>query len=125
MRTSPKAVAMLAAVLASLLLVGCTSVGRVGIVTRGSADPGALLKGQRFFHEVGPAEARACRFLALGIIPGGNADIQEATDKALDKTGGDALINVTTANSLYAFLPIYNVLSVGCTTVKGTAIAYD
>ncbi|MFA6318221.1 MAG: hypothetical protein WC943_12470 [Elusimicrobiota bacterium] len=125
MKTSHRTITILGAALVSLLLTGCTSVGRVGLVTRGSADPGGLLKGQRRFHEVGPAEARSCRFLALGLIPGGNGDIQSAADKALAKSGGDALINVTTANSLYGFLPIYNVLSVGCTTVKGTAIAFN
>ncbi|MBI5209143.1 MAG: hypothetical protein HY927_04125 [Elusimicrobia bacterium] len=118
-------VTIAAALAVALLLDGCTSVGRVGLLTRGSADPGGLLKGQRHFHEVGPAEARSCRFLALGLIPAGNGDIQAAADKALAKSGGDALINVTTANSLYGFIPVYNVLSVGCTTVKGTAIAFN
>ena len=125
MRPPSKTITILAAAIVSLLLAGCTSVGRVGLVTRGAADPGELLKGRKPFHEVGPSEARSCRFLALGLIPGGDADIQTAADKALRKSGGDALINVTTANSLYGFLPIYNVLSIGCTTVKGTAIAFN
>lgn len=38
-------------------------------------------------------------------------------------SSGDALVNVSTSSSLYGFIPIYNVLSFTCTTVRGTAIA--
>jgi hypothetical protein len=43
----------------------------------------------------------------------------------LASSGGDALVNVSTATSLYGFVPVYNVFSFTCTTVKGTAIKFE
>ncbi len=85
----------------------------------------AALRTSRVYRELGPAEARSCRLFVLGLVPAGNADIQAATDKALKKTGADALVNVATSNSLYGFFPLYNVVSVTCTTVKGTAVKFE
>lgn len=109
-------------VVAVLLLGGCVSVGQLGIITKSSSDAAGLLRSGRQFKELGPAEGKACRHFFLAAIPWGNADIQAAVDNALDPIGGDALINVTTSNSLYGFIPIYNVYSFACTTVRGTAI---
>ncbi len=106
-------------------LPGCTSVGNVGIISKSSADPGAFLRNSRVYKDLGPAEARVCRFFIIGLVPAGNADIQAATDKALKKSGADALVNVATSNSLYGFFPLYNVLSVTCTTVKGSAVKFE
>jgi hypothetical protein len=44
---------------------------------------------------------------------------------ALTKVEGDALINVTVSNSLYGFVPIYNVFSYTCTDVNGIAIKFE
>jgi hypothetical protein len=35
------------------------------------------------------------------------------------------LINVTTSSSLYGFIPVYNILSFTCTTVKGIAVKFQ
>jgi hypothetical protein len=43
-------------------------------------------------------------------------------DKALAPSGGDALVNVTVSNSLYTFIPIYNLFSYACTEVRGIAV---
>ena len=110
-----------------LLLVitaGCTSTGTLGIVTKASANPAALLQSAREFDELGLASGRACRHFVIGIIPFGNSTLEDAVNSALEKTGGDALINVTTSSSLYGFIPIYNVYSFTCTAVRGTAIKF-
>lgn len=112
--------------LAVLALGGCSTVGSLGIVARSSSDAASMLKNGRPFKEVGLAEGRACRYFLLGAIPFGDADVQTATDRALASIGGgDALLNVTTQNSLYGFIPVYNVWSQSCTTVKGMAIRFQ
>jgi hypothetical protein len=111
---------------AALALGGCSTVGSLGIVARSSSDAASLLKNGRPFKEAGFAQGRACRYFLLGIIPFGDADIQTAADRALASVGGgDALINVTTENSLYGFIPVYNICSQSCTTVKGMAIRFQ
>ncbi len=107
-----------------LLVSGCSSTGRLGIVTKSSADPGRILASAQGFEELGAAEGQACRHFVIGIIPFGNSDVEKAVNVALEKTGGDALINVSTETSLYGFIPIYNVYAFTCTTVKGTAIKF-
>src|SRR5580692_4756193 len=92
--------------LAVLALGACTSVGQVGLITRSSIDPAALLRSGRQFKDLGPAHGRACRFLALGAFPWGDADLQTVVDQALARKGGDALVSVTATNSLYGFIPI-------------------
>jgi hypothetical protein len=112
--------------LAALALGGCSTVGSLGIVSKSSLDSAAMLREGRPFKEVGPASGKACRYFLLSVLPWGDADIQTATDRALAGAGGgDALINVTTQNSLYGFLPIYSVFSYTCTEVKGTAIKFE
>ncbi len=103
-------------------LIGCSSTGNLGIVTKSSADPGSLLKTGNEYQELGPAEGRACRHFVLAAIPWGRSDVSKAVDAALAETGGDALINVSVQSSLYGFIPIYNVYSFTCTTVKGIAV---
>jgi len=115
-------------ILGLLLLVvlasGCSSTGTLGIVTKSSANPAALLQSAQGFEELGSTEGKACRHFILAIIPFGNSSFEKAIDKALEKTGGDALINVSTTSSLYGFIPIYNAYSFTCTTVQGTAIKF-
>ena len=106
----------------SILLSGCSSTGTLGIVTKSSANPADLLQSGHEFEELGLTEGRACRHFILAIVPFGNSNLERAVDVALAKTGGDALINVSTVSSLYGFIPIYNVYSFTCTTVRGTAI---
>ena len=45
-------------------------------------------------------------------------------EKALDATGGDALLNVTVYSSLYTFIPYFHIFTYTCTSVEGTAISY-
>jgi hypothetical protein len=103
---------------------GCSTTGNLGIVTKSSADPASLLKTSQGYEELGSAEGQACRHFILAIIPFGQSDMATAVDKALETMGGDALINVSAESSLYGFIPIYNVYSFTCTTVKGTAIKF-
>lgn len=114
-----------AGVLAAGLLAGCSSVDNVGLITAASGDPGALLTGQRSYTEVGPVSGRACRYFLLGIIPWGDSTPTKAMEQALAGTEGDALINASIETSLYGFIPIYNLFSFTCTTVKGVAIKLD
>jgi hypothetical protein len=93
-------------------------------VTKSSADPTSLLKNSQGYEELGPVEGQACRHFILAIIPFGQSDMAKAVDNALETTGGDALINVSVESSLYGFIPIYNVYSFTCTTVKGIAIKF-
>ena len=106
----------------ALGVLGCSSTGSLGIVTKTSATPAAFIESEGEYEELGLKEGRACRHFVLAIIPFGNSDVQAAVDKALENTGGDALINVSTVTSLYGFVPIYNVYSFTCTTVRGTVI---
>jgi hypothetical protein len=115
----------LMSLLGLLSLASCTSVGSLGVITKSSVDPASVIGKSRGFKDLGPAEGRACRYFALAVIPWGNSDIQTAVDRALQPSEGDALVNVTTATSLYGFVPIYNVFSFTCTTVKGTAVKLE
>ena len=114
----------LVVVLLVTMLVGCSTTGTLGMVTKSSADPASLLKTNQGYEELGPAEGKACRHLILAIIPFGQSDMAKAVDKALETTSGDALLNVSAESSLYGFIPIYNIYSFTCTTVKGTAIKF-
>ena len=108
-----------------LALTGCVSVGSLGVITKSSIDPASTLKTAHTVRDLGQAEGQACRYFVIAVIPWGNSDIQTAVDKALAPTGGDALVNVTTSTSLYGFIPVYNILSFTCTTVKGTAVKLE
>lgn len=110
--------------LAILSLAGCTSTGSLGLVAKSSADPAAILRNGRAYRDLGPAEGKACRMLFLGVAPLGNADIQKAVDRALETSGGDALVNIATSNSHYGVLPIYNLISFTCTEVKGSSVKF-
>lgn len=111
--------------LTALVVAGCSSSGTLGIVTKSSADAAGLLRSGRNFQELGPVEGSSCRHFVLAIIPWGNATFSAAVDDALQKNGGDALINVTVTSSLYGFIPIYNVYSYTCSEVKGVAIKFQ
>ena len=108
-----------------IIVGGCSSVGQMGIMTGGLADPSALLKGEQSFQELGPVEGRACRYFLLGIIPWGDSTPATAMKKALEQNGGDAIINASVETSLYGFVPIYHVFGYTCTTVKGIAIKIE
>jgi hypothetical protein len=107
------------------LLSGCTSVGTLGLVTKSSADPGAVLRSAQPYKELGPASGSSCRYFLLAIAPWGDGTFSTAVDEALAKSGGDALLNVTVSSSLYGFIPIYNVFTYACTDVKGIAIKFE
>ncbi|MCX5795901.1 MAG: hypothetical protein NTY77_10435 [Elusimicrobia bacterium] len=72
------------------------------------------------YEVVGPAAGESCRSLLLTIIPvGGSNRLQAAIDAALKKSGGDALIEVT---SDYKVLYVYPFFAQHCTLVNGLAI---
>ncbi|HXY55502.1 MAG TPA: hypothetical protein VEM40_12610 [Nitrospirota bacterium] len=116
---------LMVTLLMAVTLSSCTSVGTLGVVTRTSADPAAVLKNGQSYKELGPTEGEACRYFLLAIVPWGDATFSKAVDNALAKSGGDALVNVTVTNSLYGFIPIYNFFSYTCTEVKGIAIQLE
>ena len=109
----------------ALALAGCTSTGNFGLITRPSASPGELLSGSHPYKELGPVQGQACRFFLLAIVPWGDSTPTTAVDRALKRSGGDAILNASVATSLYGFIPIYNVFSFTCTTVKGIAIKFE
>jgi hypothetical protein len=111
--------------LAAVLMTGCTSVGNLGIVTKSTGDPGAMLRNAQPYKELGPVQGQACRFFLLGVLPWGDATLSAAVNDALVKAGGDALINVSVSNSLYGFIPIYNIFCYTCTDVNGIAIKFE
>ena len=113
-----------------LLCVGlsasaCVSTGQIGIITRSDANPAELITEARPYRSLGPVRARACRYFALAIVPWGDNAMSTAVDEALDKSGGDALLNVTVSSSLFGFIPYYNIFSYTCTSLNGTAIRFE
>ncbi|HEX6532853.1 MAG TPA: hypothetical protein VF019_09520 [Nitrospira sp.] len=108
----------------ALMAAGCTSVGHLGFVTKPSANNADTLKSGVAFEELGPAEGSACRHFVLAVIPFGNATFSSAVEDALAQRGGDALLNVTVTNSLYSFIPYYNVYTFTCTSVQGVAVKF-
>ncbi len=105
------------------IIAGCSSTEQVGLITQPTTEPGSLLTEQRSYVSLGPVEGTSCRYFLLGVIPW--RDSRTALGKALERSGGDAVINATVETSLYGFFPIYNVFSFTCTTVRGIAIKYD
>jgi len=116
---------LLLAVCLSLVFVGCTSTGNLGVMSRPSASPGDILSGNTPYRELGPVQGRACRFFLLAVIPFGDSTATTAMERALDLSGGDAILNASVATSLYGFVPIYNIFSFTCTTVKGVAVEFE
>jgi len=116
--------AILPAFLWLLSLAGCTSVGSIGLMVKTGANPIDRARSGSF-QDLGYVEASGCRYLIIGIIPLGNSDPGYVLDQALDQKGADALLNVSTSNSHYGFVPIYNVFSINCTTLRGTAIKFE
>ena len=94
-------------------------------MTRPSASPGEILSGNRAYRELGPVAGRACRYFLLAVIPFGDSTATTAMERALDRNGGDAILNASVTTSLYGFVPIYNIFSFTCTTVKGVAVEFD
>ena len=103
---------------AIFFIAGCSSTGNMGMVMKSQANPGSLLTSSYSFKEIGPVKGRACRFFLLGVLPWGDATVTQAIDNAL-ANGGDALINVSVTNSLYGFVPIYNIFCYTCSDVEG------
>jgi hypothetical protein len=111
--------------LCGILLAGCSSSGTLGIIAKPMADPGGLIKAGRSYQELGYVEGQKCRHFILAVIPFGEGDLAHAVDEALAQKGADAIINANVETSLYGFIPIYNVYSFTCTTVKGIAIKFQ
>ena len=109
---------------AIFFIAGCSSTGNIGMVTKSRANPTSLLTSSYSFKEIGLVKGRACRFFLLGVLPWGNSTVTQAIDNAL-ANGGDALINVSVTNSLYGFVPIYNIFCYTCSDVEGIAIEFE
>lgn len=109
----------------ALILSGCTSVGTLGLVAKSTGDPGALLKNAQQYKELGAVHGESCRFFLLAVAPWGDGTFSTAVDNALETVGGDAMINVSVSNSLYGFIPIYNIFTYTCTEVRGIAVKFQ
>jgi len=79
----------------------------------------------RSLRDRGPAETTSCRYLIIGVLTLGNADPGYVLEKALATKWADALLNVSTLNSRCGLAPIYNVFSITCTCLTGTAIKFE
>ncbi len=106
-------------------LVGCSSTGNLGIISKTTGDPGSLLTSPHPYKEIGPVKGEACRYILLGVIPWGDSTVTKAVNDALIRSRGDALINLSVTSSLYTFVPIYNVFCYTCTSVQGIAIKFE
>jgi hypothetical protein len=111
--------------LLAMLSFGCSSTHNLAMMARGTVSAERLLADAQGFTELGPVEGQACRYFVLAIVPFGDSTPTAAMEKALVDVGGDALLNASVTTSLYGFVPIYNVLSFTCTTVRGSAIRFD
>lgn len=111
------------ALIALLLAVsGCSTTSHMGVVSAPGSNPEAMLGNANDYERVGPVSGRACRFFALGVFPWGDSTPGAAVNKALSDSEADAVIDASATTSLYGFLPIYQVLSYTCTTVRGTGV---
>ena len=113
------------AVLLALLAMGCSSTTSHGILTRSMADARDVIQNAHPYRDIGPTQGRACRYFLLNLIPWGDSTTGTALEKALATSGGNALLNASVTSSLYGFVPIYNVFSFTCTTVRGVAIQIE
>jgi len=112
-----------AIVLGALVASGCTSTGTLGMVTKTGGS--AVLKNGQSYQDLGAVSGKSCRYFLLGVFPWGDGTPSDAVRDALEKSGGDALINATVETGLYGFIPIYQVFSYTCTTISGTAIKFE
>jgi hypothetical protein len=92
----------------ALTIVGCSSHAvRIGPV------PPAT------YSVIGPARASACGVLVFGILPiNVNDRTQRAYDAALQRSGGNALVDVSVRDRWY-YIYIGGMV---CTDIQGTAI---
>jgi hypothetical protein len=118
----PKLAICAAAALATV--VGCSSTSNHALIAKPALHADDLLTEPTAFEEVGHVQGRACRFFVVALIPFGNSTVGRAMEKALDGTGGDAVLNASVTTSLYGFVPIYNVLAFTCTTVQGIGVRF-
>src|SRR5688500_10941324 len=100
--------------LATLSLSGCTSVGHLAMVAKSRADMDKLVANGSSHKIVGIVNGVACRQFLFALLPLGDAGIQQATDNALKKVDGDALLDVTITTSLYTYIPVFNIYSHTC-----------
>jgi hypothetical protein len=117
--------AALCGLVALVFAAGCSSTSNHSILTLQELDAAGLVRDPHEIKDLGPVEGQACRFFLLALIPFGDSSLGKAIEKAVLKVGGDAVINASVTSSLYGFVPIYNVLSFTCTTVKGVAVKLD
>jgi hypothetical protein len=110
---------------AGLLTLSCASTSNHALLARPSASAADLLRSAQPFEELGPVEGQACRWFVLAIIPFGDSTPGAAMEKALAGKQADAILNASVTTSLYGFVPIYNVLSFTCTTVRGVAVRFE
>ena len=96
----------------SAFLCGCTWTVPHQIATSNTPLPSS-------YKVLGPASGKACETHLFNLFNiGGSARLQAAIDDALNKSGGDAMIEITTDYTV-----CYNLLyTQNCTLVNGLAI---
>lgn len=104
------------------LLCGCRTTRSMSIIARERVNASELLGTALEYEDLGRVRGGACRFFVLNLIPFGDSTPAAALEDALEKVGGDAMIDVLVSTSLYGLAPIYNLLSFTCTSMTGTAI---
>jgi len=115
--------------LSMVFLSACTSTGSLGLISNSETETDLGPHDSHRFHRVGTEiKGTACRHFILGIIPWGDSDVETALRHALNahpSLKADGLVHVTTQTSLYGFLPLYDIYTLTCTTVKGIPIRFD
>jgi len=108
------------------VLLGCSTEGKLGMITASSVNVSNLLQVGQEYEEHGSVKGRACHYHVL-LVPFGNSDISVALGDALADTGSDAVIHATTSK-WYAGFPVPmlgSLFDMSCTTVAGTAIKFQ
>lgn len=101
-------------ILAMLQATGCS------IMLPGGLTDSTAPVNQKGYRIMGRSEGSVSKASLFGLIPLGKADMEEAIQKAIEKRGGDELINVT----WYHTYTNYYVVQVYTFTVRGTVIKY-
>lgn len=110
----------MAAVLLAVFFSGCSTVGKVGLITKEGVGLAEVTASKH--QDLGPVQGKACRYIWIGLFSSGDNTTSKALQIALEKSGGNALKDVTEKKSLYHWIYPYSVLTVACTAVQGTAV---
>jgi hypothetical protein len=99
------------------LALGCTNrIGDLTFVSTRNIDLSHVSLDVRSGKRV---EGADCKYALLGIIPFGTPTLEGAVDDALQKGGGNVMIDQVTYQSLYYFI----LVSQSCIKAEGTVLS--